>query len=179
MIMQKAQYNLTNPLDMIYQIQVIVLRPTPLMSILFQPIMVIVCIPFAVGFEGFSSLSSLLPNLPLVAGGGVIAFLMECAEFLLVSQTSSLTLSLAGIGKDIITIVLSVVFQDYELSVTNVAGVVVCLVGILLHTVMKTCLVERKEGGLREGGREEGGDAASGEALLGGELSDEEGTTRY
>ena len=132
--------------------------------------MIIVCIPFAVGIEGFSSLSSLLRNLPLVAGAGVIAFLMECAEFLLVSQTSSLTLSLAGIGKEILTMVLAVVFQDYELSRTNVAGVVVCLVGILLHAVMKACLVERREGG--KVGREEGGDAAIGEALLGGELSD-------
>ena len=152
--------------------------------------MIIVCIPFAVGIEGvrvatsasmfrFSSLSSLLRTLSLVAGGGVIAFLMECAEFLLVSHTSSLTLSLAGIVKEIVTMVLAVVFQDSDMSPLNVAGLVVCMAGISLHVVTKATKVER-----RPGGREEGGGASSGEALLSGEESDESEeevyhTTRY
>lgn len=133
LIMQRAQYNLKNPFDMIYHV---------------QPLMIIVCIPFAVGIEGvrvatsasmfrFSSLSSLLRTLSLVAGGGVIAFLMECAEFLLVSHTSSLTLSLAGIVKEIVTMVLAVVFQDSDMSPLNVAGLVVCMAGISLHVVTK------------------------------------------
>ena len=35
-------------------------------------------------------------TISLVSVGGFIAFLMECAEFLLVSYTSGLTLSVAG-----------------------------------------------------------------------------------
>ena len=123
------------------------------MSILFQPLMIIVCIPFAVGIEGlrvatsasmfrFSSLSSLLRTLSLVAGGGVIAFLMECAEFLLVSQTSSLTLSVAGIVKEIVTMVLAVVFQDNDFSAVNWLGLVVCMAGIGLHVLTKARVVE-------------------------------------
>lgn len=47
----------------------------------------------------------LLTNIFRIIGGSVIAFLMEVSEYLLLSYTSSLTLSIAGILKVIIIII--------------------------------------------------------------------------
>merc|ERR1712112_184820 len=115
--------------------------------------MIIALLPFAIGFEStrvatsvslmrFTSLSSFIQTVSLVAVGGFIAFLMECAEFLLVSYTSGLTLSVAGIVKEIISLTLAVIFQSSDISVINMLGLVICMTGITLHVVRKAASVE-------------------------------------
>ena len=93
----------------------------------------------------FSNVDQLIHTICLISGGGVLAFLMEVAEFMLVTFTSSLTLSMAGIVKEIISLTLAVVFQSNEMSVINAIGLVVCLSGITLHVVRKATAVENKE----------------------------------
>lgn len=140
LIMQRAQYNLNNPIDMVYHV---------------QPTMLLALLPFAIGFEGtrvatsislmrFASLSSFIQTVSLVAVGGFIAFLMECAEFLLVSYTSGLTLSVAGIVKEILSLTLAVIFQSSDISLINVLGLVICMTGITLHVVRKATSVEAR-----------------------------------
>ena len=86
---------LQNPIDMMYHI---------------QPWMIVGLLPLSSYFEGvaiattenlfcFSDYSILFRNLGLVLLGAVLAFFLEFSEFLLVCQTSSLTLSIAGIFK--------------------------------------------------------------------------------
>merc|ERR1719351_137246 len=149
LIMQRAQYNLNNPIDMVYHV---------------QPTMLLALLPFAIGFEGtrvatsislmrFSSLSSFIQTVSLVAVGGFIAFLMECAEFLLVSYTSGLTLSVAGIVKEILSLTLAVIFQSSDISLINVLGLVICMTGITLHVVRKATSVEARGSTERSAGR--------------------------
>lgn len=69
--------------------------------------------------------------------GALLAFLMEFAEFLVLSKTSSLTLSIAGIFKDICQLALAVTFKKDQLSLINVIGLVVCLAGIVCHLLHK------------------------------------------
>ena len=75
-----------------------------------QPWMIIGLLPLSAFFEGvaiattdnlfrFTDYSILFRNLGLTLLGALIAFMLEFSEFLLVCQTSSLTLSIAGIFK--------------------------------------------------------------------------------
>jgi len=141
LIMQKAQLGLSNPLDMIYHV---------------QPVMIIVLVPFAVAFEGTRIASSIsvfrfqdsyvfFHTVTLVCTGGMIAFCMEAAEFLLVSYTSGLTLSVAGIVKEIISLALAILYQSTDISVINMIGLVICMLGITMHVVRKATQVEKPE----------------------------------
>ncbi|OQR79916.1 solute carrier family 35 member C2-like [Tropilaelaps mercedesae] len=116
-----------------------------------QPWMILGLLPLAVAFEGSRLATSekifrfhpekegvLLTNVFRILGGSVIAFLMEVSEYLLLSYTSSLTLSIAGILKEIFTLYLAVVYSGDILSPMNVVGLVICLTGISLHIVYKS-----------------------------------------
>ena len=53
----------------------------------------------SINFFRFTEYSVLFRNVGLVLAGALLAFMLEFSEFLLVCQTSSLTLSIAGIFK--------------------------------------------------------------------------------
>uniref|UniRef100_A0A7M4ELR0 Solute carrier family 35 member C2 n=1 Tax=Crocodylus porosus TaxID=8502 RepID=A0A7M4ELR0_CROPO len=95
MLMQKAELGLQNPIDTMFHLQ-------PLMFLgLFPLFMAIEGLPMAVSEKLFRFhdgwvLLALLGKLSL---GGLLAFGLGFSEFLLVSRTSSLTLSIAGIFK--------------------------------------------------------------------------------
>merc|ERR1719209_1260578 len=142
LIMQKAQLGLSNPIDLVFHV---------------QPIMILCLLPFAVTFEGtriassisvfrYQEFSVFLSTLGLVGIGGLIAFCMEVAEFLLVSYTSGLTLSVAGIVKEVISLTMAVIFQSSDISVINMLGLVICMTGITLHVVRKAASVETTRG---------------------------------
>jgi len=141
LILQTSTYGLSNPVDMIFHV---------------QPLMIICLLPFAIGFEGarvsssvllfrFNDLSVLFETLGLVSVGGFIAFLMELGEFVLLAHTSSLTLSIAGIVKEIVSLVIAIVFQSNDISVINMIGLVVCVSGISLHVLRKATKEQRPE----------------------------------
>ena len=68
--------------------------------------------------------------LAAIFGGSMLAFFMILIEFELVRSTSAVTLSVAGIFKEILTITFSViVFQD-RFTVNMFFGLVISLVGI-------------------------------------------------
>lgn len=73
----------------------------------------------------------------LILIGSVLAFLMEFSEYLLLTFTSSLTLSMAGIFKEIFTLYLAVNYNGDQMSQLNFIGLMVCLVGISLHVLLK------------------------------------------
>lgn len=111
---QRKDFGLGNPIDMIFHI---------------QPWMFVTLVPLAIIFEGndnlpdhdvelltvvqsiYSSGKTLLETdafhtkeetiktLLLITGGGVAGFLMEVSEYILLSHTSSITLSVSGISK--------------------------------------------------------------------------------
>jgi solute carrier family 35 protein C2 len=69
--------------------------------------------------------------------GSLLAFLMELSEYLLLTYTSSLTLSIAGIFKEIFTLFLAYEYTGDRMSSINFMGLVLCLIGISLHVVLK------------------------------------------
>ncbi|XP_073957608.1 solute carrier family 35 member C2-like [Choristoneura fumiferana] len=139
LLMQKSKLGLDNPIDMVFHV---------------QPWMFLSLMPFTIYFEGmrcFDYLQALpqellAPTLIKVSGGATIAFLMEVSEFLVVTHTSSLTLSIAGIFKEMCILVLAVEVSGDRLSPINVAGLGVCLLGITGHCVHKLLFLKSVAG---------------------------------
>lgn len=69
---------------------------------------------------------------------------MEVMEFLVVTYTSSLTLSISGVFKEICTLVLAFALKGDQITGLNFIGLLMCLGGIMLHVVQKV-LVNRKK----------------------------------
>ncbi|XP_039287057.1 solute carrier family 35 member C2 [Nilaparvata lugens] len=128
-IMQRSELRLKNPLDLMYYT---------------QPWMFLTVLPFFYFIEGGKIVHSLSSEgwdkwLP-VFGGGFIALAMELAEFLVLLSTSSLTLSVIGIFKEVTTVILAVKWNGDTMSSLNFAGLLLCLGGILCHVVHKAQL---------------------------------------
>ena len=172
LIMQKSQLGLSNPIDMIYHV---------------QPVMIIVLLPFAIAFEGVKISSSLalfrfedsilfVATISRVVTGGLIAFFMEVAEYLLVSYTSGLTLSVAGIVKEILSLGLAILIEATDISAINAVGLVVCMAGITLHVIRKATMADKRTTSSTNNGRSlgRGGGVASSMRLLSDSDSDSE-----
>ena len=69
--------------------------------------------------------------------GGIIAFSMVWAEYMLIANTSALTFMVAGTFKEIVTVGAAVVFLHEPFTVINALGLVVLLIGVILFNFMK------------------------------------------
>ncbi|MCO5585166.1 hypothetical protein L7F22_039098 [Adiantum nelumboides] len=97
----------------------------------------------------FSNASSSFHTIGLLVLPGFIVFCMNLCEFSLIQRTSVITLSVAGIFKEILTIMISsTVFGD-ELTPINVTGLCVAILGIILYNYYKYRLLIQK---IAEGG---------------------------
>uniref|UniRef100_A0A3Q1B0V9 Solute carrier family 35 member C2 n=1 Tax=Amphiprion ocellaris TaxID=80972 RepID=A0A3Q1B0V9_AMPOC len=133
-LMQKAELGLQNPIDAMYHL---------------QPLMFLGLFPLFLYNEGLSlstseklfrvtELSPLLYSLFTLSIGGLLAFGLGFSEFLLVSRTSSLTLSISGIFKEVCTLLLAASLMGDRMNAVNWLGFAVCLSGISLHVGLKT-----------------------------------------
>ncbi|TAQ85289.1 hypothetical protein B7494_g6389 [Chlorociboria aeruginascens] len=132
--------------------QILLLRnpatSNPFSSIFYlAPIMFLSLFIIAIPVEGFPSLfqglSLLVDQKGSVLGPlillfpGVIAFLMTSSEFALLQRTSVVTLSIAGIFKEVVTITASgLVFHDL-LTLVNISGLVVTIGAITAYNWIK------------------------------------------
>jgi len=64
--------------------------------------------------------------------------MMEIAEYALLVYTSSLTLNVCGIAKEIVTLVLAHHYKGDEFSSVNLVGLVVCISGVSLHVYSRS-----------------------------------------
>ncbi|XP_021544602.1 solute carrier family 35 member C2 isoform X1 [Neomonachus schauinslandi] len=142
MLLQKAELGLQNPIDTMFHL---------------QPLMFLGLFPLFAIFEGlhlstsekifrFQDTGLLLGVLGSLFLGGILAFGLGFSEFLLVSRTSSLTLSIAGIFKEVCTLLLAAHLLGDQISLLNWLGFALCLSGISLHVALKA-LHSRGDGG--------------------------------
>ncbi|XP_076171108.1 solute carrier family 35 member C2-like [Ptiloglossa arizonensis] len=133
LIVQKSKLGMKNPIDMMYYMQLWMLVPI---------------IPVMLWFEGshiYSNFKSIDWNdvhyiamtITLVLGTALTAFHMEVMEFLVVTYTSSLTLSITGIIKEICMLILAIEWTGDQMSGLNFIGLLMCLGGIIIHTIQK------------------------------------------
>ncbi|KAG5332164.1 S35C2 protein, partial [Acromyrmex heyeri] len=92
----------------------------------------------------WSNINNILLTTAAVVTGAILAFSMEVMEFLVVTYTSSLTLSISGICKEICTLALAFVLKGDQLTGLNFVGLLMCLGGIILHVVQKVLLNRKK-----------------------------------
>lgn len=146
LLMQKAELGLHNPIDAMYHL---------------QPLMFIGLFPLFLFNEGLSlstseklfrvtHLSPLLHSLLTLSIGGFLAFGLGFSEFLLVSRTSSLTLSISGIFKEVCTLLLAARVMGDKMSALNWLGFFVCLCGISLHVGLKVYYSKNKGPSIRQ-----------------------------
>uniref|UniRef100_A0A8C9HRV6 Solute carrier family 35 member C2 n=1 Tax=Piliocolobus tephrosceles TaxID=591936 RepID=A0A8C9HRV6_9PRIM len=170
MLLQKAELGLQNPIDTMFHLQPLMfLGLFPLFAVfevLLSPApnkmsydVRLFCLRGTVTqhFFGlhlstsekifrFQDTGLLLRVLGSLFLGGILAFGLGFSEFLLVSRTSSLTLSIAGIFKEVCTLLLAAHLLGDQISLLNWLGFVLCLSGISLHVALKA-LHSRGDGG--------------------------------
>ncbi|KAI0971449.1 triose-phosphate transporter family-domain-containing protein [Xylaria arbuscula] len=139
--------------------QILLLRhpatSNPFSSIFFlTPIMFATLLFIAIPVEGFSDFWSGLQTLSaqwgvfktplLLLFPGTIAFLMTASEFALLQRSSVVTLSIAGIFKEVVTIIVAALVFDDKLTPINISGLLVTLVAIIAYNYIKLAKM-RKE----------------------------------
>lgn len=106
-----------------------------------SPSMCMVLFVFGLIFEGWSSfmaaniweIKGTLQTIVLMIIPGVLAFMMTLCEFKLLSVTQVITLSIAGIFKELLTIILSSIIFGDKLSLVNILGLVFTFADILWY----------------------------------------------
>lgn len=138
--------------------QILLLRnpatSNPFSSIFFlAPIMFLTLILIAVPVEGFFELIEGLRQLSEQWGAvraplillfpGTIAFLMTASEFALLQRSSVVTLSIAGIFKEVVTISAAAVVFDDKLTAINIVGLVITIGAIGAYNYIKLSKMRR------------------------------------
>ncbi|CAF3363917.1 unnamed protein product [Rotaria sp. Silwood1] len=132
---------LSNPVDAMYYV---------------QPWMLAVIIPLACVREGQQllyelrllnkkSYASVGHHMGIFGSSALLAFCLEFSEFLLVSNTSSLTLSVSGIFKEVVMLYLAVEYNNNQLNAINIIGLVICLTGIVFHCILKFYTLQKEK----------------------------------
>lgn len=131
--------------------QILLLRnpatSNPFSSIFFlAPVMFITLLVIAIPVEGFPALIESLKGLMndwglaaplLLLFPGTIAFLMTASEFALLQRTSVVTLSIAGIFKEVVTISTATLVFDDKLTAVNISGLCVTIGAICAYNWIK------------------------------------------
>lgn len=132
--------------------QILLLRhpatSNPFSSIFFlTPIMFATLLLIAVPVEGFLNFWEGITTLShewgilkaplLLLFPGTIAFLMTASEFALLQRSSVVTLSIAGIFKEVVTIIVAALVFDDKLTPINISGLLVTLVAIISYNYVK------------------------------------------
>jgi len=139
--------------------QILLLRnpatSNPFSSIFFlAPIMFVILFSIAIPVEGFPGLIAGLGAMAEERGAlmtpllllfpGTIAFLMTASEFALLKRTSVVTLSIAGIFKEAVTIsAAALVFGD-RMTPINIVGLVITLIAIGAYNYIKITNMRRE-----------------------------------
>ncbi|CAF1300263.1 unnamed protein product [Rotaria magnacalcarata] len=134
-----------------------------------QPWMLAVIIPLAGIREGQqllyelhlfnkNSFADAVYYVGMFGSSALLAFSLEFSEYLLVSNTSSLTLSVSGIFKEVVMLYLAVEYNDNQLNSINIIGLVICLTGIVFHCILKFYALQKE--------KSTNGDTATTERLL-------------
>ncbi|KAI0489822.1 triose-phosphate transporter family-domain-containing protein [Xylaria cf. heliscus] len=132
--------------------QILLLRhpatSNPFSSIFFlTPIMFATLLLIAVPVEGFPNFWAGIKTLSeewgilkaplLLLFPGTIAFLMTASEFALLQRSSVVTLSIAGIFKEVVTIIVAALVFDDKLTPINISGLLVTLIAIISYNYIK------------------------------------------
>ncbi|KAF9350567.1 Triose-phosphate Transporter [Mortierella sp. AD094] len=132
MLLQKDQLGMDNPVATLYYI-------SPIMFVIMSVLSLVIEDPFVqfASSEFFQDFNTGLLTMMMAGGGGFLAFAMTVAEFKLIKNTGTVTLSVAGISKEIVVISLSMVIFGDRLTFVNLLGLLVSIGGIMAYNYDK------------------------------------------
>lgn len=100
---------------------------------LFIAMLFIEGIPSIIHSSFFADFHSIVRSIGIMGLGAFTTFFMILSEYKVVSITSVLSLSISGIIKEILTIILSIIIFGDVLSKLNVIGLIISIAGIFLY----------------------------------------------
>ncbi|GES89184.1 TPT-domain-containing protein [Rhizophagus clarus] len=131
MLLQKED-GMNNPVATLYYVSPVMFILMIILSFIFEDPLLI----FRTS-RHFEDVNTGVETFLLMFLGGFLAFCMTIAEFALIKNTSTVTLSVAGISKEILVISLSVLIYHDVLTPINLLGLVISIAGIVGYNYYK------------------------------------------
>ncbi|KAJ0462082.1 putative sugar phosphate transporter domain-containing protein [Helianthus annuus] len=130
-LLQKEVYGLKNPLTLMSYVTPVMALLTALLSLILDP-----WGEFRTS-SYFDSKLHIMRSCFLMLFGGTLAFFMVLTEYILVSVTSAVTVTIAGIVKEAVTILVAVFYFHDEFTWLKGAGLVTIIFGVSLFNLYK------------------------------------------
>lgn len=87
--------------------------------------------------EFFASSEATVRSMGILWTGALLAFCLLFVEFRLISITSVVTLSISGILKEILTILVSIAVFGDVIGVVNIIGLIISITGIIMYNIVR------------------------------------------
>ncbi|KAI3719783.1 hypothetical protein L6452_20688 [Arctium lappa] len=143
-LLQKEVYGLKNPLTLMSYVTPVMAVLTAILSLAMDP------------WDEFRSSSyfdsswHIMRSCLLMLFGGTLAFFMVLTEYILVSVTSAVTVTIAGVVKEAVTILVAVFYFHDEFTWLKGAGLVTIMFGVSLFNWYKYEKVQKEKLGVGE-----------------------------
>lgn len=97
------------------------------------------------GSNYFNSSNHIIRSCLLMLFGGTLAFFMVLTEYILVSITSAVTVTIAGVVKEAVTILVAVLYFHDQFTWLKGVGLVIIMVGVSLFNWYKYQKLQKGE----------------------------------
>ncbi|KAJ8657039.1 hypothetical protein O0I10_007373 [Lichtheimia ornata] len=140
-LLQEDRLGMDNPIATLYHLSPIMFVIMLLLSLIFEN-----PVDQFKESEHFDSIFHVMESFGLMSIGGFLAFAMTLAELYLIKSTNTVTLSVAGISKEIVIISLSVMIYGDVLTPKTLLGLFVSIVGIIWYNYYKMTRNQHMDG---------------------------------
>jgi len=130
-LLQKEEYGLKNPFTLMSHVTPVMAIVTAVISIAMDPWHDFRASRF------FDSSAHIIRSSLLLLLGGALAFFMVLTEYVLVSVTSAVTVTVAGIVKEAVTILVAVLFFNDPFTWLKGLGLAIIIFGVSLFNLYK------------------------------------------
>ncbi|KAJ9147153.1 hypothetical protein P3X46_029345 [Hevea brasiliensis] len=130
-LLQKEEYGLKNPLTLMSYVTPVMAIVTGLLSFIFDP-----WYEFKKS-SYFDNSWHIARSCLLMFFGGTLAFFMVLTEYVLVSVTSAVTVTIAGVVKEAVTILVAVFYFHDEFTWLKGVGLLIIMLGVSLFNWYK------------------------------------------
>ncbi|KAJ6823986.1 putative sugar phosphate/phosphate translocator [Iris pallida] len=130
-LLQKESYGLKNPITLMSYVTPVMTVATAISSLLMDPWSTLKDDKY------FNSSKHIINSCLLMFLGGTLAFFMVLTEYILVSATSAVTVTVAGIVKEAVTILVAVFYFHDQFTVLKGIGLLTIMLGVSLFNWYK------------------------------------------
>ncbi|RWR96303.1 putative sugar phosphate/phosphate translocator [Cinnamomum micranthum f. kanehirae] len=130
-LLQKEAYGLKHPLTLMSYVTPVMALGTALLSLIMDP---------WTEFKSsvyFNNSWHIIRSCLLLLLGGALAFFMVLTEYILVSATSAVTVTIAGVVKEAVTIMVAVFYFHDQFTLLKGIGLIIIMVGVSLFNWYK------------------------------------------